>query len=209
MSALGFHLLNRHRNHARISAKQTGLHILQKLKTGYTVSNQSQKIDRFVHLLIKCIPHTYRRVYISCWQLETEALFKEYEKSGDPDTEKAGIESLNSARLKRLNETVEDLDFTHFRCKALAFLHKLGAADLMKQHQLKISASCVATHLLCKSKIKTDKLTRQKIEERAIFKCLTQPYHFAAIISLYCRRNKQGSHCLQKRKSCWQGWHLS
>uniref|UniRef100_H2ZV08 Endonuclease/exonuclease/phosphatase domain-containing protein n=1 Tax=Latimeria chalumnae TaxID=7897 RepID=H2ZV08_LATCH len=125
--------------------------------------------DCFIDLLIKAamkhIPHNYHKVYTPCWQPETEALFKEYEKSSDPDTAKVLLESLSSACLKRWNETVEGLDFIHSSCKTWALLHKLGAADLVKHHEPKVTANAVASHLFHNSKTKTNKLTRQKVQK--------------------------------------------
>lgn len=61
----------------------------------YCIMLIPENYDYFVHLLVKAaVKHTshgYCEVFTPCWQLETEALFKEYETSDELGIAKALI----------------------------------------------------------------------------------------------------------------------
>ena len=83
---------------------------------------RSENYQRFCKLIItkakKYIPRGVRKSYIPCWTNESEALFKKYKESGDPDTGKKLMTSLKEGRCKRWSEELAALDFTHSNRRA-------------------------------------------------------------------------------------------
>ena len=93
---------------------------------------RSENYQRFCKPIInkakKYIPRGVRKSYIPCWTNESEALFKKYKESGDPDTGKKLMTSLKEGRCKRWSEEIAAVDFTHSSRRAWSLLRKLGWA---------------------------------------------------------------------------------
>ena len=117
-SAWTYQQSRRCRNLAGISGKQTGLSLRKaSMKSIHRIPPRSENYQRFCKLIItkakKYIPRGVRKSYIPCWTNESEALFKKYKESGDPDTGKKLMMPLKEGRCKRWSEEMAALDFTH------------------------------------------------------------------------------------------------
>ena len=107
-----------------------------------------------------------RKSYIPCWTNESEALFKKYKESGDPDTGKKLMTSLKEGRCKRWSEEMAALDFTHSSRRAWSLLRKLGGATHSKRQQPKVTANEVAHQLLLNGSVKKDRKQAKHIQKQ-------------------------------------------
>ena len=127
----------------------------------YRIPPRSEYHQRFCKLVItkanKYIPRGVRKSYIPCWTDESEALFKKYKESGDPDTGKKLMTSLKEGRCKRWSEEMAELDFTHSNRRAWSLLRKLGGATHNKRQLPNITAHEVAHQLLFNGSVKKDR----------------------------------------------------
>ena len=113
----------------------------------------------------KHIPRGFRKVFTPCWLPESEELLKQYESTGDPDIATELLDSLDTARQKRWQETVEDLNFTHSSRKAWNLLRHLGAATPVQHQPPKVTANAVASRLLLNSKVPSTKASRKEVKK--------------------------------------------
>ena len=123
---------------------------------------RSENYQPFCKLVItnakKYIPRGVRKSYIPCWTNENEALFKQYNENGDPDTGKELMKSLKEGRSQRWSEEMAALDSTHSSRRAWSLLRKLGGATHSKHQQPKVAANEVAHQLLLNGSVKKDRL---------------------------------------------------
>ena len=131
---------------------------------------RSENYQRFCKLIItkakKYIPRGVRKSYIPCWTNESEALFKKYKESGDPDTGKKLMTSLKEGRCKRWSEEMAALDFTHSSRRAWSLLRKLGGATHSKCQQPKVTANEVAHQLLLNGSVKKGRKQAKHIQNQ-------------------------------------------
>ena len=106
----------------------------------------------------KTIPRGVRPLYVPCMPDEAAVLLEEYEQSGDPDIADHLIESLDSARKLRWQETVSKVNFSRSSRSGWALLRRLGAAQRPpKANKPPVSPNQVATHLINVAKAPKDK----------------------------------------------------
>ena len=108
---------------------------------------------------------------------ESEALFKKYKESGDPDTGNKLMTSLKEGRCKRWSEEMAALDFTHSSRRALSLLRKLGGATLSKRQQPKVTENEVAHQLLLNGSVKKDRKQAKRIQKQQREPLLTAQKH--------------------------------
>jgi len=103
------------------------------------------------------IPCGYRKTFTPCWHPETEALLKQYETTGNPDTATQLLSSLDSVHHQTWTETLDSIDFTHSRRKVGNLLRHLAVACPLQHHSPQITANAVAPKLLPNPKGVTSK----------------------------------------------------
>lgn len=112
---------------------------------------KSENYGRFAGVLIgsakRYIPRGYRKEYIPCWNKNTETLYKEYEKTGNPDLGSQILHSLHDERRERWESTTKNMDFTTSSRKGWSLLRRLGAATPILTKEFKVTPSQVALHI--------------------------------------------------------------
>lgn len=131
-------------------------------------STVDEAYNRFCGAIYKAahtaIPRGYRPLYVPCLDEESAALLQAYKISGDPEMADHLIESLNTARRKKWEETVADLNFTHSSRKCWSLICRLRAAQKPPtQSRSPITPNQVASHLLSIAKAAHDKHTRRAV----------------------------------------------
>ena len=130
--------------------------------------NVDEAYNRFCSAIFKAahtaIPQGYRPLYVPCLDGESAALLQSYQTSGDPELADHLIESLSTARRKKWEETVADLNFTHSSRKCWSLIRRLGAAQKPpSQSRASVTPNQVASHLLTIAKATQDKVTRRAV----------------------------------------------
>jgi hypothetical protein len=112
----------------------------------------------------KAIPRGYRPLQIPCLDGESVALIQTYKTTGDPEIAEHLIESLSSARQRKWEETVAELNFTHSSRKCWSLIRRLGAAQKPPtQSRPSVTPNQVASHLLNIAKVAKDKSIRKAV----------------------------------------------
>ena len=93
--------------------------------------------DRFTKLILStakaCIPRGFRKEYIPGWSQECEDLHEEFNNTGNSDVADRLLYSLNDARRKKWEKTVEHLNFTRSSRKAWSLLRKLSSGKPLNE----------------------------------------------------------------------------
>ena len=117
------------------------LSLIQDLRMLKSFVNSSNLLPRSTSLVAT------EETFTACWLPETEALLKEYETTGNPDTATHLLSSLESVCHQIGRENVESINFTHSRRKAWNILHHLGAASLLQHCPPQVTTNAVASKL--------------------------------------------------------------
>jgi hypothetical protein len=133
----------------------------------------SENCERFQKLILttakKCIPRGFRKKFIPGWNSECESAWHEYNKTGDRTCGHNLIKSLNEARLRKWEDTVGGLNFTHSSRKAWHVLTRLTTGVNNQPSLPKVSANAIATRIVNLSKAPSHKLhtkkTRKELKE--------------------------------------------
>jgi len=95
---------------------------------------------------------------------ECENLLNDYKASGDPDIADHLIESLDSAKRKRWEESTANLDFTHSSRKCWNLIRRLGTAQQPVNPSCPaVSPNAVATHLVRVGNTPVDKTHQRSV----------------------------------------------
>jgi len=128
-------------------------------------------LGRFNKLVLKsakmAIPRGSRETYTPCWTVESENLYKEYKETGNAETGKTLLETLDRNRQDRWRETVETLDMTHSSRHAWRTIRKLDKSSQAANPNVKpkISADEVATELKQRSRRIPDHVFERGVRE--------------------------------------------
>ena len=111
------------------------------------------------------IPRGYRPLYFPCLDGESAALLQAYKTSGDPEIADHLIESLTTARRKKWEETVADLNFTHSSRKCWSLIRRLGAAQKPPiQSRASVTPNQVASRLLFIAKATQENTPEEQLQ---------------------------------------------
>ena len=122
----------------------------------------------------KTIPRGYRNNYISCWDAESESLYKTFLQSPQGDesslTATALLAKLDRKRRDRWSEAVRSIDFSHSSRKARSILNNLTGRSRHSPHHCAISADAIASQLVKNGKYegvdrKSSRLVFQKLSD--------------------------------------------
>nr|CAI5847833.1 unnamed protein product [Callosobruchus analis] len=128
---------------------------------------------RFVNLVQavarKHIPRGFRDEYIPGWTDESQHLYDEFEKSGDPEIADSLLRTLDTTRMNKWASTVEHLDFTHSSRKAWSLLRRLGGTNRNKNlNKPTIHPNKIANRIVEVSRAPSDKAHTKSVKKSLI-----------------------------------------
>lgn len=117
--------------------------------------------DEFVSLVIKAaksnIPRGYRKEYVPGWNQESEALYQEYQSSGNHTVGAQLLHSLNKNRREKWETTVKEMNFERSSRKAWRVLNGLTGKQHPKKSYSKVSPDIIANRIVDLTRTKGDK----------------------------------------------------
>lgn len=112
------------------------------------------------------IPRGYRQEYIPCWTAESDRLYDEFCRSGDPDVADDLLHSLDNSRNEKWMKSVQEMNFTHSSRKSWSLIRRLGAATPNFKPKSNISPESIESRLVKLTKVKLDSTTEKQVKSK-------------------------------------------